>query len=102
MHGTAQDILTLARRYHQNGAVLQAEQTYRLLLQSAPENIDGWFSLGNLRAEQGRFAEAAPCYEAVIRCAPNHALAHNNLGVMFAEQRLFAQSLACYRQAIAL
>jgi Tfp pilus assembly protein PilF len=102
MHGTAQDILTLARRYHQTGASLQAEQTYRLLLRSAPENLDGWFSLGNLLAEQSRFAEAVPCYEAVIRSAPDHALAHNNLGVMFAEQRLFTQALACYRQAIAL
>jgi tetratricopeptide (TPR) repeat protein len=70
MHGTAQDILTLARRYHQTGAALQAEQTYRLLLQSEPANIDGWFSLGNLLAEQGRFAEAAPCYATVVRPAP--------------------------------
>src|SRR5438445_8974582 len=87
---TVQDMLILASRYHQAGDHVHAEQTYRLLLQAAPDGIDGWFGLGNLLAEQSRFAEAAPCYEAVVRLAPHHALAHNNLGVMFAEQRLFA------------
>jgi Flp pilus assembly protein TadD len=98
----AQEMLTLARRYDQAGARLQAEQTYRLLLQSESDCVDAWFSLGNLLAEQGRFAEAAPCYEEVVRRVPDHALAHNNLGVMFAEQRLFVRARESYRKAILL
>jgi tetratricopeptide (TPR) repeat protein len=97
-----QNILILARRYHQTGDYLQAEQAYRLLLASDPECVDGWFSLGNLLAERSRFADAAPCYQEVVRLAPSNALAHNNLGVTFAEQKLFAQALSCYRQAIGL
>lgn len=79
----------------------QAEGLLERGLQSAPERIEGWLGLGNVRTLLGRPAEAATAFQKVLARAPQHPAALNNLGVSYEERWRHAEALDCYERALA-
>lgn len=65
---------------HQQGNLKQAEQTYRQILQAAPNQNDAMFHLSMLLAQTGRRYEAIQQYRTLLKRDPGHADAWNNLG----------------------
>jgi len=94
--------LELAGRYHQAGALRQAEHLYRQILQAAPGHGEAHFGLAAVLKQQGKLDEAAANYRQVLLLTPNNALAHNNLGNVFLEQNQLEQALAHFEEALRL
>jgi predicted O-linked N-acetylglucosamine transferase (SPINDLY family) len=92
----------LAVRFHQAGALAQAEQLYRRTLQEAGEGPDVWFRLGEVYQALARRADAEASYRQTLRLDPGHIGAHNNLGIVLMEQGRLEEAAACYRQALQL
>jgi predicted TPR repeat methyltransferase len=90
----------LARQLDKSGLAQDAEQMYRLILASAPEELDTLHFLGLLCHQQGRLAEAEALIRRIIALQPDHADALNNLGNVLQGRNLDLEAEACYRKAI--
>ncbi len=72
--------LAFAVAQHQQGNVIQAEQTYRQILHAVPGQIDAQFHLAMALAQTGRREEGVHQYRMLLKLKPDHADAWNNLG----------------------
>ncbi len=64
---SVQEKLSLGYSYHQSGDMVRAEQAYREVLESAPDQAQARFLLGTICHAQGRLAEAVANYEHAVR-----------------------------------
>ena len=55
---SVEEKLSLGFRHHQAGDLIQAEQAYREVLSSSPDQAQALFLLGTICHAQGRLAEA--------------------------------------------
>jgi protein O-GlcNAc transferase len=74
-----QDILQTAISHHLAGRLLEAEATYRQVLQRNPNDINARNNLGVVLKGLGRIDEAIVCYRETIRIQPDCAEAFYNL-----------------------
>src|SRR5437764_251642 len=110
---TIAEALNQALQHHQAGALQQAEQLYRQVLQAqgrleaaalcycqAPRLKPGYAeahnNLGYALQKQGKLEEALPCYHRALDIKPDFPEAHNNLGNAFLEQGKLEEAAACY------
>lgn len=56
----------------QNGALNEAEQIYRQILETAPENVNVLNMLGLIAQEKGLHAEAVSYFYKAVTYAPQH------------------------------
>jgi protein O-GlcNAc transferase len=94
--------LSRAMRFHQAGALAQAEQLYRRALQLDPGDPDVWFRLGEVYQSLARRADAEASYRQTLRLEPGHVGAHNNLGIVLMEQGRLDEAADRYRHALIL
>lgn len=96
------DALTIAIRLHQQGHLEEAEESYRNILASVPEQPDALHFLGVLNHQLGRGEEAVRLIRRALAIDPNHADAHNNLGNILSKRDRPEEAEAAYRRAIEL
>jgi tetratricopeptide (TPR) repeat protein len=99
---TIAEALELARQYHRAGALPQAEELYRRILQVQPGLAEAHCYLGNALLEQGRAADATASYREAVRLQPDYAAAHNNLGTALRLQGRLDEALAGFERALRL
>jgi predicted O-linked N-acetylglucosamine transferase (SPINDLY family) len=92
--------LVTAIRYQQAGQLPEAERRCRQLLQSHPESVEAWGSLGNVLQEQGRLKEASACYQQILQSVPHHELTLTNLGTVLQKQGKLEEAIACYQRVL--
>ncbi|WP_293356835.1 tetratricopeptide repeat protein [Phenylobacterium sp.] len=72
----------------------EAAETFRRLLQIAPEHFEGRVDLGVALLSLGRSAEAEAAFREALVARPAHPMALKNLGVLLMEQSRHADGLA--------
>ena len=70
----------MGSQLHRTGKLPQAEQVFRQILQTAPQNATAWCFLGMICHDTGRFDEAVKCYRRALELKPDFQEVHNNLG----------------------
>jgi len=71
-------------------------------VQINPDYVEAYFNLGNVLAEQGRWAEAIGYFEQALQIQPDFANAHNNLGIELCKRGDFVEAIAHFEQAVQL
>jgi len=99
---TTSEALAHGWQLHQAGDVAAAEQVYRGVLASHPNDANAWCYLGLACHDQNRFGEAVVAYLNAIRIRPHFPVAYNNLGNTLRMQRRLDESLACLDEALKL
>jgi len=84
------DLALQAEQAYQGGDWLAAENAYRRMVVSAPENAENWFRLGNAYAQMNMYGEAVRMYGEALKRNPDHLDAWHNLGM--AQMQLAARS----------
>ena len=67
------EVLALAVQHHQAGALQQAEQLYRQILQVDPQHVDALHLLGLLAKQAGRHDLACEYIRQALRLQPDFA-----------------------------
>jgi glycosyltransferase involved in cell wall biosynthesis/Tfp pilus assembly protein PilF len=79
-----------------------AEKLLRQALQSHPNSVKVWFSLGNLHQVQGQLTEAVAAYQSALSIKPNLAPIYNNLGYTLQQLHKLDDAIACYQKALSI
>lgn len=99
---TIQEALNLAVQHHNAGRLDQAEQLYRQILQTAPNQAETLHLLGVLKQQRG---EVGLCVELIARAIsikPAVAVFHSNLAEAFRRLNLLDEAEAAARRAISI
>ncbi len=99
---TYQQALDLAMEHHRSGRLVEAEQLYRQLIQTEPQNPDLVHLLGLLFFHGGKLAPGRELIERAIAMNPHVARYHNNLGTVLINLGEYDAALAAYAEAIRL
>jgi len=94
--------LARALQQHQQGQLAQAEQGYRRILRSAPQQFDALQLMGVLAGQTQRFDEALDWLQRALKQRPDSAPALNNLGNTLANLGRHAEALQAFDRALAL
>ena len=92
--------LASAKRHQQAGRASQAEQIYRLLLKTDPNQPDALQFLGLRAFEHGQLDEAVDHLQRAAAAQPSNAFIRANLGTMFQQRGQTDEAIACYRRAL--
>jgi tetratricopeptide (TPR) repeat protein len=95
-------LLAEALRYHQSGAVTEAERLCRDILAADPDTPDAWNMLALALYQQARFEEAARAAERATSLRPKIAPYWLIRGNIEADSAREPQAQASFRRAIAL
>ena len=93
-------IIQQAITAHQEGKFEEAEQLYKEILKTNPNNLTAMNNLGVLLRSLGKFDEAEASYKKAIELKPDYIDAHNNLGNVLKELGKFDEAEASYKKAI--
>ncbi|HUT09034.1 MAG TPA: FkbM family methyltransferase [Thermoguttaceae bacterium] len=99
---TTPETLAHGWQLHQAGNVAAAEEIYRGVLASHPNDSTAWCYLGLACHDRDRLDEAVAAYRNAIRIRPNFPIAYNNLGNTLRMQRRLDESIACLDAALKL
>ena len=99
---TTAELLARAEQYQVRGQLRPAEELYRQVLASEPQNVHALARLAVVCHMQGRVEESIPLYLQAIEVYPTFADMHNNLGVAYSAQGRLKEALDCYRKAVFL
>ena len=80
---TIAEALALAVQHHQRGALPQAEQLYRQILQSNPTEGNALHMLGVIAYQVGQPETALIYIRQAIASCPGEATIHVNLGLVY-------------------
>jgi tetratricopeptide (TPR) repeat protein/GT2 family glycosyltransferase len=97
---TAAGTMELAARRHQSGHLQEAEQLYRLVLQSNPDNPAALHSLGIIAHQMGNHNKAIELINAAIVNNPGMPQYYNTLGLVFEAVGELEQAVLAYHQAV--
>ena len=99
---TITETLENAVQFHQRGHLQQAEQLYREILQSEPNNSVALHSLGVLAHQIGKHNMAIELIGKAIASNQRIPQFHNTLGLIFEAVGKFEQAILAYQQAVSL
>lgn len=91
-----------ALEHHNSGRLAEAEQAYRQILKSTPNQPMVLHFLGVIAMQNGEFEVAEDYISKAISLQPGYSEAHGNLGVLYRKQRKWDKAIASYRKAIAI
>jgi protein O-GlcNAc transferase len=97
----SEQTLAAAMAHHRAGRLNEAEQLYRLVCDSDPQNARAFHLSGVVAHQLGR-PDAASLVGRAVTLQPDFAEAHNDRGVILAAQGAFAEALPCFERAVAL
>jgi tetratricopeptide (TPR) repeat protein len=92
--------LRTAIRFHQEGDIEQAEQHYREVLESQPNQALALHSLGLIAYNQGEFDDAEEFVHQAISADPESAIQYNTMGVIYEALQQADKAINAYQQAI--
>ncbi|WP_144110628.1 tetratricopeptide repeat protein [Paraburkholderia sp. BCC1886] len=95
-------MLRQAVALQQNGALVEAEELYREMLELKPRHADALQLLGALALQSGRLPEAVELLRKSLAVNPRQAPVHSNLAYALNALQRFAEALACADRALAL
>ena len=95
-------ILQKAVELHQSGALNQAEQLYRQILQTAPNNADVLNLLGLIAQQKSLHLEATEYFYQAAANAPQHFPIYFNLAVSLGALEKYVEAEEAYKKVIKL
>ncbi len=99
---TIAETLDNAVRQHQSGNLQQAEQLYRQVLQSNPDDPALLHSLGVVVHQMGKHDAAVELITKAIAANRQIPQFHNTIGLVFETLGKFEEAIASYQQAVSL
>ena len=90
----------MAQDFHSRGALGQAQDLYRQILQSRPEHVGSVHYLGVAAYQQGRNDEALELICRAIELKADYAEAHHSLGCVLVAEGLPEQAIAAFHRAV--
>jgi tetratricopeptide (TPR) repeat protein len=96
------DLREHAYALHQRGALAEAEQVYRAVLDRQPDDLQTLVMFGVLAAQSRKLEQAADLFERAISIDQQASTAHNNLGIVLTDLRRYQDAVASFDRAIAL
>lgn len=91
-----------AVKLQQNGALNEAEQLYRQILETAPQNADVLNMLGLIAQAKGLHNEAVNYFYRAADFAPQHFPIFFNLGISLAASGYLLEAAEAYKKALKL
>lgn len=88
--------------FHNQGNLAMAEQHYRKILNTAPNQADALHLLGVLAQQQGHAVDSIPLIQRALAITPHNATYLINLGNGHLEIGEILQAIDCYKQALTL
>ncbi len=95
-------ILQLALSHHSEGRLREAEDLYRRVLQTDPDNAAAWHFLGVLAYQRGDHPSALEHIQRAIRLNKKEPAFHGNLGLVLHAMGQREKAVQSYRRALAL
>jgi tetratricopeptide (TPR) repeat protein len=99
---TIAEALTQARQYHELGLLQPAEQLYRAILDTDPNQVEVLHLAGLVAAQSGRAADAIVHFRQALRLRPDFAEALFDLSNLLAQHGKLDEACAGYRVVIRL
>ncbi|HZZ77103.1 MAG TPA: tetratricopeptide repeat protein [Gemmataceae bacterium] len=90
----------LAGLYMRHNDLERAEQEYRTLLKSNPNDADVLSSLADISTRRGHWGTAERIYSEALRHQPEHASARSGLAMALAQQGAYDRSVAEYKKVL--
>jgi tetratricopeptide (TPR) repeat protein len=97
-----QEALERAIQHHTAGDLPQAEDIYRQILNTDPDQLVALHFLGLALKDMGRLDEAVDSFYKTIALKPDYAEAHYNLGNALRELGKLDEAIAGYHKALAI
>jgi tetratricopeptide (TPR) repeat protein len=94
--------LALAAEHQKEGRLKEAEQLYREILRSNPDNVDAVRLLGNVTMQTGRIYEAERLFRRAVGKAPDFTLARIDLAHALKKQSRLQEAIDQCEQVIKL
>jgi len=99
---TLEEAIALAILLQKNEQLVEAQELYRRVLDTAPNHPDALHYAGVLAHQQGQSDEAVALIEKSLALAPGRADCHNNLGIVFQSTGKLQAAIDAYHHAIAI
>ena len=99
---TLEEAVALAILLQKNGQLVEAQELYRRVLETAPDHPHALHYAGVLAHQQGRSDEALALIERSLVLLPDRADWHSNLGIVRQSTGQLEGAIDAYRRAIAL
>ena len=82
--------------------MVEASQSYLVLLQHAPQHWPSFYNLGLVFQSLNRLPDALIAYQRVVAIKPDFAQAFNNMGIVLQALERDQEAIAAYQRALAL
>jgi predicted TPR repeat methyltransferase len=99
---TLEEAVALAILLQKNAQLVEAQELYRRVLDTAPNHPDALHYAGVLAHQQGHSDEAVALIERSLAFAPGRADCYNNLGIIFQSTGKLQPAIDAYQHAIAI
>ena len=99
---TLEEAVALAILLQKNAQLVEAQELYRSVLDTAPNHPDALHYAGVLAHQQGHSDEAVELIERSLAFAPGRADCYNNLGIIFQSTGKLQPAIDAYQHAIAI
>jgi predicted TPR repeat methyltransferase len=99
---TVDEAVAFAILLQKNEQLVEAQEVYKRVLETAPDHPDALHFAGVLAHQQGRSAEAISLIEKSLSLVPDRADCYNNLGIVFQSIGAFDRAIEAYERAVAI
>ena len=99
---TLEEAVAFAILLQKNAQLVEAQELYRRVLDTAPNHPDALHYAGVLAHQQGRSDEAVTLIERSLAFAPGRADCYNNLGIIYQSTGKLQPAIDAYQHAIAI
>src|SRR6266567_7697824 len=99
---TLEEAGALAILLQKNEQLVEAQELYRRVLETAPNHPHALHYAGVLAHQQGRSDEAVALIERSLALEPNRADCYSNLGIIFQSAGKLEKAIAAYQRATAI
>jgi predicted TPR repeat methyltransferase len=99
---TLEEAVAFAILLQKNDQLVEAQELYRRVLETAPDHPSALHYAGVLAHQQGRSDEGLALIERSLALVPDQADWHNNLGIVFQSAGKLDAAIDAYRRAIAI
>lgn len=101
-HFIREELLSKAMRELQGGNLTKADQLFKKLIASNPDDPSALHFGGITKYQLGAYDKALALLSKATRVAPNYAEAYNSQGIVLQEQREYEKARQCFQQAVSL
>ena len=99
---TLEEAVSIAILLQKNEQLVEAQELYRRVLETAPNHPNALHYSGVLAHQQGRTDEAVMLIEKSLELQPDRADCHNNLGIILQSSGKLERAIEAYQRAITI